>query len=168
MLVETIMTKDIGCCSKRDPLCVPAQIMWDCDCGFVPIVDEHNRIVAVITDRDICMAAYTQGRPLHEIPTQVAMTRLVYFCRPWESIESAETLMKARQVRRLPVVDECERVVGVLSLGDLARHCNAASDHRRTGVRVRTAGFTTEDIAETLSSICAPHEESRPNEPALA
>lgn len=67
MKVQDIMTADVETCRLDDTLDRPAAIMWERDCGVVPVVDDESRIVGMLTDRDICMAAYTQGRPLPEI-----------------------------------------------------------------------------------------------------
>jgi CBS domain-containing protein len=105
--------------------------MWEHDCGVVPVVGEGNgtaRLVGMLTDRDICMAAYTQGATLRDIPAARAMARQVFSCRPTDSLAVALRIMRTNQVHRLPVVDADDRVVGILSLADVARearyeHC---------------------------------------------
>jgi CBS domain-containing protein len=65
MRVSDVMTRDVACCSPDDPLTAPAQIMWEHDCGAVPVIQpESRRTLGMITDRDICMAAFLQNRPL--------------------------------------------------------------------------------------------------------
>ena len=121
MKVDQVMSRNVACCPPDAPLSVACQIMWERDCGFVPIVNSARQIVGVVTDRDICMAAYTQGLPMHAISAERTMARLVYFCRPHDSIECVVALMKRHQIRRVPVVDQNEYVVGVVSLSDIAR-----------------------------------------------
>src|SRR5438046_1875104 len=77
MKVEEIMSVDLETCRLEDTLNRPAQIMWEHDCGVVPVVDGEARVVGIITDRDICIAAYTQGRPLSEIPVSSACSQNV-------------------------------------------------------------------------------------------
>jgi CBS domain-containing protein len=79
-----------------------AQIMWEADVGCVPVVDGGNRVVAMITDRDIEMAAYTQ----------------VYTCSPGDDVSSAEERIQKVQVRRLPVVDSKATLVGIISANE--------------------------------------------------
>lgn len=162
MKIEAFMTRDVGCCHPDDPLTKPCQIMWENNCGFVPIVDQEKRLVGVITDRDVCMAAYTQGRPVQDIPTKTAMARLVYYCRASDSLATVESLMRRRRIRRVPVVDHNERVIGVVSLGDLARHYEHASQRRAAGLTVGASGVTEAEVAATLASVS--HGRSRFND----
>jgi CBS domain-containing protein len=120
--VGSIMSKHVFTCRASDSVNVAAQIMWDHDCGCVPVLDEKNRPVAVITDRDICMAGLTQGKMLHEICVNSACSRELYKCQQDELVEDVMELMASRQVRRLPVVDADGKLVGMLSVSDLIRH----------------------------------------------
>jgi CBS domain-containing protein len=95
--------------------------MWNHDVGFLPVVDARGRVVAAITDRDLCMAAYTQGKPLAEIGVDSAMSRNLVSVRPTDPLDRAAELMECHQVRRLPVVDDDGAIVGVVTLSDLAR-----------------------------------------------
>jgi CBS domain-containing protein len=119
--VDSIMSEGVLVCSADDSLTRPAQIMWELDCGIVPVVDAEQRLEGVITDRDICMAAYTQGRRLHEIYVADVMSRPVHRCFASDPLTRAIAVMAAAQVRRLPVVDAEQRVVGIVSLADLVR-----------------------------------------------
>jgi CBS domain-containing protein len=121
MKVEDLMTTDVGACRPFDSVDRSARIMWERDCGAVPVVDQEGRVVAMLTDRDICMAALTQGRPLEEIHVSSAMSRRLWSCRPQDDVKEAEKVMRTHQVRRLPVIDADGKLVGVLSISDLAR-----------------------------------------------
>jgi CBS domain-containing protein len=122
MRVAEIMTSGVRTCRLTDSMNRVAQIMWEGDCGCVPVVDDEGKVVAMITDRDVCMAAYTQGRPLAEIQVSSAASAGAVTIREDDSLHVAEKLMHDHQVRRLPVVDSEGRPVGMLSLGDFARH----------------------------------------------
>jgi CBS-domain-containing membrane protein len=156
MKIEKLMTRDVRTCRPEDGLVEPARIMWENDCGCVPVVDAEARVIGMITDRDVCMGAYTQGRPLAEIPVPSVMSKTVHCCRPSDGVEDAEALMKTRQLRRLPVVNEVGRLVGLLSLNDIAREAA-----RERAARDRHAAL--EAVGSTLASICA----HRANEAAL-
>lgn len=117
--VQTIMTREIRSCSKDEPLYRAAQVMWDLDCGVAPVVDADGKLCGIITDRDICMAAYTKGVALGSIRVEDVMTRRVQACHPNDSLERAASLMAEHQVRRLPVTDTDGRPIGLLSLSDL-------------------------------------------------
>lgn len=120
MRVRDLMTTNVRSCHPDDDLTVPGRIMWESDCGCVPVVDLAQRPVGVITDRDVCMAAYFHGRALKNIPVEQAMSRDVVACEPSDEAGAAERLMQSHQVRRLLVLDTQGRLVGIVSLNDLA------------------------------------------------
>jgi CBS domain-containing protein len=120
------MTKSVHCCGANDSLQRAAQIMWENDCGAVPVADENNRVVGMITDRDICMAAYIQGRPLWQMPVGSTMAKQVHGVRETDPLETVETLMRRMQVRRVPVIDGGGQIKGILSMNDLARHAHGS------------------------------------------
>lgn len=122
MKVQDLMSSRVLTCAASEPLSAAARIMWEHDCGCVPVVSSEGILVGIVTDRDVCMAAYTQGRPIEAIPVHVAMAKSVQSISAADSVEKALKLMSERQVRRLPVVDHWHRVVGIVSLADLARH----------------------------------------------
>ncbi|HEY3235441.1 MAG TPA: CBS domain-containing protein [Polyangiaceae bacterium] len=121
-IVAHLMKTSVYTCLPDDSLNRAAQIMWDNDCGSVPVVDAEGHLQGMLTDRDVCMAAYTTDIPLSRATAQNAMSKSVYTCRPEDALDYAERLMQLYQIRRLPVVDNQERVVGILSLGDIARY----------------------------------------------
>ncbi|MBI1815126.1 MAG: CBS domain-containing protein [Deltaproteobacteria bacterium] len=151
MKVEQIMKRPVNTCTPRDTLNTAAKIMWDHDCGCVPIV-EDGRLVGMLTDRDICMAAYTQGAPLTGLEVWKAMSNVVHICRPSDTLAVAERLMQTHGIRRLPIVDSDGRLVGLLSLSDIALE----------GVRERSGKakrqISADEVARTLGSICEPRE----------
>jgi CBS domain-containing protein len=122
MKVSRLMTSNVYTCSPDDTLTDAARIMWDKDCGCLPVVDAERRVLAMITDRDICMAAYTQGVPLHALHVSSAMSRGLVTCSPDRSHADLERLMREKQLRRIPVVDAEGRLLGIITLGDLAHH----------------------------------------------
>jgi CBS domain-containing protein len=148
MDIAEIMTSEVHKCSPVDSLNVAARLMWENDCGCVPIVDSGGRAIGMITDRDICMAAYTTGRPLAAVSVSEAMSRHVFTCVVSDSVDTVQAIMRAHQIHRVPVVDEAGRVVGILSLNDLARATSLPGQGKKKAV---TAG----QLAETLGAICA-------------
>lgn len=148
MKVEELMTPEVCTTTPDASLSEPARLMWENDCGTAPVVDGDGCLIGMITDRDISMAAYTQGKPLADISVSSAMSPAAFAVRTDEAIEAAEQLMSDHQVRRLPVVDEGYRVVGILSLGDLAR--------RARPIAGRRPDVTADDLAQTLAAVSAP------------
>ena len=97
--VKDLMTKDPVTCRLQDCLNRAAQLMWEHDCGCVPVVDDSSRILGIVTDRDICMGAYTQGQALSSIAVSSVCTRQVFTCSPDDTIERAEAMMSTHSVR---------------------------------------------------------------------
>lgn len=120
MKVKDLMTTDVKRCSPDTNLAAAAKIMWEGDCGAVPVTDEHGHVVGVITDRDICIAAATRPRTEGEIPVRDVISAAAYTCAPGDDVRAALETMKARKVRRLPVVDQGGRLVGIVSIHDIA------------------------------------------------
>ena len=77
MTVGDLMTTDVKACGSHDGLDVPARLMWANDCGCVPVVDESGHVVGMLTDRDICMAALTQGGPLTQLRVSNSMAKVL-------------------------------------------------------------------------------------------
>src|SRR3954463_4799147 len=149
MIVQSLMTKNPKCCRSEESLKRAAHIMWESDIGSMPVVDRERRVVGMITDRDICMAANFQDRPLSEIQVHQAMASKIVACRPGDEIKTVERLMRDNQVHRVPVIDRDGHLLGVLSVNDLAR--KAASDRHLSSPQVGEAGVVT-----TLAAIAAP------------
>ncbi|MBI4815329.1 MAG: CBS domain-containing protein [Deltaproteobacteria bacterium] len=145
MLVHELMNRPVVTCSITESMNEAAQRMWERDCGVLPVVDESLKVVGILTDRDICMAAFTQGRPLAEISVGVGMAHDVVYCREADELQEAERAMKSHMVRRLPVLDAEGRAVGMISMNDLVRF--AQSRPRRSMDR---------EVVESLASISAP------------
>jgi CBS domain-containing protein len=153
MKVEQVMTENLQTCRPGDSLKTAAQGMWDRDVGVLPVCTDEGRIVGVITDRDICMHACFAGRALDELKVDDAMSRQTYCCMPGDSVAHAEQIMRDAQVRRLPVVDQDQRAIGIVSLADLARE--AARERS-----MATQEITEEDIGDVLSVIVKPHAQA--------
>lgn len=149
MKISEIMTRDVHTCTPTDTLATAAQIMWENDCGAVPVVDREGRLVGIITDRDLAMAAQLQGVALRETSVLSAMARDVKFCSPQDTPATVQAMMQQYRIRRLPVLDAERRVVGVVSLGDLAY---IMSSQQTLG----GDGMTWTSIAHTLAAVSTP------------
>jgi CBS domain-containing protein len=145
MELEQVMTRAPRTCTPDDSLQQAARIMWDGDCGCVPVVDSKGRATAMITDRDICMAAYLQQLPLESIPVQRAASTQLFSVSETSTAEDALTLMAKYQVRRLVVVDAERRPVGLVSMNDVVRHTRGVSRHKD--------GLSPDDVVHALAAI---------------
>ena len=149
MRVRELMTRDVATCRPDDSLACAAQLMWDHDCGVVPVLNPRGNVVAMLTDRDICMAAWSKGRALIDLRVGDAASRSLHTIAEDDPIEVAEARMRSNQVRRLPVVDAAGRLLGILSLSDVARHVHQVSQYPYEGLG-------SESVALTLAVISRP------------
>ena len=144
MQVQQIATTEIATCRPDTNLAAVAKLMWDRDCGFVPVVDAAGKVAGVITDRDICIASATRRLLPDRINAAQAMRRQpIQTTQPEETIDKALATMKQQQVRRLPVIAADGTLKGVISMNDIV----LASQ--------RKEGPAPSDIVSTLAAICA-------------
>jgi CBS domain-containing protein len=135
MNIREVMTPNPQCVAPGDSIQNAARIMRDCDTGAVPVVD-NGRPVGIVTDRDIVVRAVADGGQLNR-PVRDIVSSNIICISPDMSTHQAADLMSEHQIRRLPVVEN-ERLVGIVSLGDLA--VKEAKDKR--------SGDTLEHISE--------------------
>ena len=119
MRVEEIMTKDVCSCSPGMNAATAAELMWNRNCGSLPIVEDGGRVVGIVTDRDLFLALGTSNRRPDELSLGEIMNKDLALCNPDSDARNALRTMAQRQVRRLPVVDETGTLKGVLSLADI-------------------------------------------------
>src|ERR1700752_1002604 len=112
MKTEDVMTRRVVAARADTDLAHVARLMWENDCGAVPVVDAEDKVVGILTDRDVCMSAHFQGRALNELRAGACMASEVVTCRTSDDLATIARLMGVRKVRRLPVADEQERALG--------------------------------------------------------
>ncbi len=149
MVIADLMSRNVATCKGDDRLDAAARLMWELDIGCVPVVDAQQHVIGMLTDRDVCMATYTQGKAPQQILVREAMAREVFACLPDDNLAEAEDIMRKRRVRRLPVIDLEGQLVGLISLNDLAR------ESARQQTRVQK-DLTPADVSATLAAICQP------------
>ncbi|MGE3174176.1 MAG: CBS domain-containing protein [Planctomycetota bacterium] len=142
MNVETVMTRAPRACRPDDTLAHAAGILWDQDCGAVPVVDGDGQAIGIVTDRDCCMAALTRGRRLEEMSVGSAMAKTLFTIRADARVADALAAMQQHRVRRLPVVDAGGALCGIVSMADLL---NAGA-----------AAVTPTALLSAVAAICAP------------
>ena len=119
MIISDICTNAVRYCRPEDTLSTAASVMWNCDCGAVPVVNEMGRLVGVITDRDLCIAVAKYKRHASEFPVSEVMSGKRVSCKPTDSVKDALRIMRETQLRRLPVLDEKGVVRGMVSVNDI-------------------------------------------------
>jgi len=120
MKVSDIMTRDVRLLSPDQTIREAASLMADIDVGSLP-VGENDRLVGMITDRDIVIRAVAQGKSPDTKVAEV-MSKEMLYCSETDEIDAVARNMAKAQVRRLPVINADKRLVGIVSLGDLARN----------------------------------------------
>lgn len=124
LTAREIMTRGVKTVRQDSSLREVAQLMKDEDCGVVPIVDSRGCLVGIITDRDLVIRAFTGGRTPDQLRAGDVMTDDVECVHPDEDIHSIISLMGKRQIRRIPVVERDDRVIGIISMGDIANRAD--------------------------------------------
>ena len=120
MNVASVMTPDPACCTASTPLRDVARMMVDNDCGQIPVVDDSQRPIGVVTDRDIAVRIVAEGRNPNEASAADAMTIPARTVTTDTSLTDCVCLMEADQIRRVPVVDASGKLAGIVSIADLA------------------------------------------------
>jgi len=156
--VHDAMRTRVYICAPDDTLARAAQLMWEKDLGCLAVCGPGRKALAMLTDRDISMAAFMQWKHLAEASVESAMSRALCTCSPDDELGVAEDIMRKNQVRRLPVIDAQGVLVGLLSLGDVARYVRQRSP-RQTG------SVAQQRLADTLAAICEPRFHSIPPPP---
>jgi CBS domain-containing protein len=120
MKVKQIMHKGVQWVSPNTPVTTLAKEMLEQDIGAVP-VGENDRLIGMVTDRDITLRALANGKDISKLTASDVMSKGVTWCRDSDDVNQAARLMESKHVRRLPVIDENKRLVGMLSLGDISQ-----------------------------------------------
>lgn len=147
MKVKEIMTENPRACSRTSNLAEVAGMMWQNDCGSVPVVAEDGTVVGLITDRDICMAAALTGRSLDNIAVAEVSSGNVISCKADDDLRPAMYLMRENRVRRLAVLAEDGSLAGILSLNDLVLNARDTTDKK--------GALSYADVIGTSKAICA-------------
>jgi CBS domain-containing protein len=130
MEVREVMTPNVECIRPEASLMDAARKMKKLDVGPLPVCGDGDRLIGMITDRDIVVRALADGRDMEETKVQDIMTPEVHFCLEEHDVHHAARLMRDKQIRRLVVLNDDRRLVGIVSLGDLATE---GGDEEMTG-----------------------------------
>lgn len=122
MQVQDVMSVDPVCCLSMDTAQDAALLMERLDVGIIPVVDskEENKLLGVITDRDLCLNIVAHGQLPGTVSAEECMTPEPVCCSPDDSLETVIALMKEHQLHRIPVVDQGHSIKGIVSLADVA------------------------------------------------
>jgi CBS domain-containing protein len=144
MKVKDVMATAVATCAPGTTLAEAGHLMWEADCGFLPVVKD-GALAGVVTDRDMYIALATRDARASGIAVDAVATKQVVTCAPEDDVRTALETMRQARVRRLPVAGFGGTVLGILSMNDIVR---AVGDGN---------GIAAEDVVETLQAICAHH-----------
>jgi len=147
MRIASMIHRSVVTCSDRDDVAHATHLMWEHDLGCIPVIDATNKVIGMITDRDIAIAAWFQARPLGSIAVSSVMAKEIITCGEDEDVRTVLHAMRTRQIHRVPVIDGEGYLLGVLSLNDLAR---AAVDGR----------LPAAEVVATLAEVSRPRDQS--------
>jgi CBS domain-containing protein len=147
MKVKDLMTTSPAACTPMNTLADAAGLMWQHDCGILPVVENGGKVVGLITDRDICMAALLNGRQLAHIAVAEVISKKVFSCSPDDDVRTALTTMQENRIRRLPVVARDKTLEGLVSMNDIVLRAEESKDKKATHVSYA-------DVVKAYKSIC--------------
>ena len=141
MKVKEIMTPNAKAIWLTESLTDAARLMWENDCGVLPIIKDGRKVIGVITDRDICMAVTMRDRNPSGVSVEEVMTGQVYSVNVEDDIDQALEIMKEHKIRRLPVVNDEGDLDGILSMNDVVLKAGESIDEG--------------DVVKTYQAICS-------------
>jgi CBS domain-containing protein len=144
MQVREVMAADVHWCTVEDSAQKAAQVMKDADTGVIPIInnDQERKVIGIVTDRDLCLRIVADATDSRQVKVGDLLSDEIVACHIEDEAQDAADNMAVYQVRRLPVLDNDDRLVGIVSIGDLSRE----------------EAIGPEDSGEVLASISEPNE----------
>ena len=131
-----VMTKDPVCCLPNDSVAKAAQLMKDENIGSIPVIEneQSQTLVGIVTDRDLALSIVAEGQDAKSTPVEAVMTRSLVTCLADDDLEKALGAMAEHQLRRIPVVDNDNKIVGIIAQADVATRVD---EPEKTGAMVK-------------------------------
>ncbi len=146
MKVKEVMMGTPYYCQPETNLGSATELMWNANCGFLPVATSEGKVIGVVTDRDICIALGTRGQLAGDISVGEVMSDKLHSCVPDEDIHIALQTMKDGKVRRLPVIAANGTLVGVVSMDDILLRAEPTSPGRHPDL-------STDEVVRTYRAI---------------
>ena len=147
MKVKEIMTPDAKAIWLTESLTDAAKLMWENDCGALPIIKDRRKVIGMITDRDICMAVAMRETNPSGISVEEVMTGQVYAVHRDDDVSQALQTMQEHKIRRLPVLNPEGELEGMLSMNDIVLHA-------KTSKGATAGAIKYDDVVKTYQAIC--------------
>lgn len=149
MRVIELMTGTPAYCRPDTNLGAAVELMWNYNCGILPVIDDDDKVIGVITDRDICIALGTRNKLSGKVVVSEVASPKVICCKPEDDVRSALASMAEARVRRLPVVNDQDKLVGIVSMDDVVTRM-------QLGRRPLTVELSSEDVVRILNLVYRP------------
>ncbi len=146
MDIRSLAPRQVATCNLGTSLAAAAAILWEHDCGILPVVDERFHLVGILTDRDICLALGTREVTASQLKVEDVMTFPVIEVRSQDTASQALRSMRAHKLRRLPITRPDGTLEGIISLNDLVLAAHLSGE--------KAEGPSADDILLTLKAIC--------------
>jgi CBS domain-containing protein len=146
MKVRDVMTKTAVSCRPETNLAAAGALMWDNDCGALPVVSDGRKVTGILTDRDICIALATRDRLSSQLTAGEVATKRAIVCKPEDEIHAAITTMHDEKIRRLPVVNDEGGLEGIVSVDDIVLQAKKGNGKKKPDV-------SYDDVVEALQAI---------------
>jgi CBS domain-containing protein len=146
MKVREVMMRTPASCRSETNVGAAVEIMWFRNCGMLPVVNAEEKVIGVVTDRDICIALGTRNRLPGEITIGEVSPGKLFSSKPDDEVQAALALMAQAKVRRLPVINKEGKLEGILSMDDVVRHAEP-------GILGKVAELSYDDVVNTLKKV---------------
>jgi CBS domain-containing protein len=147
MKVKELMRTAPRCCQPETNLGTTTELMWNDNCGFLPIVGSDGKVFGVVTDRDICIALGTRNRLPGDITvSEVITSQKLFYCCPDDDVHVALQAMQTGKVRRLPVITRDGALAGIISMDDVFQKATPMNDEGKPDL-------SSDEVARTYQVI---------------
>ena len=148
MKIKEVMTPNATAIWLTESLVDAAKLMWDNDCGILPIIKDGRKVVGIITDRDICMAMAMRDTNPSSVSVEEVMSGQVYAVNPEDDVDQALQEMQEHKIRRLPVVNREGELEGILSMNDIVLQAKKSNTTAADSIKYS-------DVVKTYQAICS-------------
>jgi CBS domain-containing protein len=146
MKIRDLMTKTAVSCGPETNLAAAGALMWDNNCGVLPVVTDGRKLTGILTDRDMCIALATRNQQSSQLTAAEVAAKRTVVCNPEDDIDAALEIMRTESIRRLPVVDDEGLLEGIISVDDIVLQAKKADGKE-------TPEISYADVVETLQAI---------------
>jgi CBS domain-containing protein len=149
MKVKDVMMRTPASCEATTNLGAAVEILWNRNCGILPVIDSQGNVLGVVTDRDLCIALGTRNQLLGDVTVGQVVSGKVFTCKPDDDIRDALNTMAREKVRRLPVVNDAGQLEGILSMDDIVLHSEG-------GIAGKASELSHDTVVNTLKQLYIP------------